>query len=469
MQLSRKIGITFIFIFAITLIFCIWKHEVIVLPLFVTLVILSSVGLPFGLSLLAMNNKTNTVKNTYLIISLGFILFGLISKFTHIPAASIELVVGILLFCFSYSPIQLKHKYQKWLPFSKSKFESLLLSTIDYIGITLLSIGVLSKIQWWPFANFEMYLGALILLIGLFSWNFKFKSEIVRRKIAEDKIKEQYHEIQDSINYAKRIQSAILPPLKSISDALPNSFVLYQPKDVVAGDFYWFEKTTPNPPPMEGAKGVVSIGGGAGVVLIAAADCTGHGVPGAMVSVICNNSLNRSFREYQLTQPNEILDKTRDIVISEFEKSEEEMKDGMDISLAVLSPNQNDLTHPYPYNLTWSGANNPLWIIRKGASEIVEIKGDKQPIGKHSSPKPFTTHTIQLNEGDTFYLFTDGFADQFGGPKGKKMMYKAFKDLLISIQNKPLLDQKEFLHQSLLNWRGSLEQVDDVCIIGIRI
>jgi serine phosphatase RsbU (regulator of sigma subunit) len=218
---------------------------------------------------------------------------------------------------------------------------------------------------------------------------------------------------------------------------------------------------------MEGDRGGVSNGGGSGVVLIAAADCTGHGVPGAMVSVICNNSLNRSFREYQLTLPNEILDKTREIVISEFEKSEEEMKDGMDISLAVLSPNQNDLINTY--NLTWSGANNPLWIIRKGASEIEEYKGDKQPIGKHSSPKPFTAHTIQLNEGDTFYLFTDGFADQFGGPKGKKMMYKAFKDLLISIQNKPLFDQKEFLYQSLLNWRGSLEQVDDVCIIGIRI
>lgn len=469
MQTSRKIGILFIFIFTTTLTFCIWKQEVMVLPLFISFLLISFVGLSFGLSLLAINNKTNTVKNIYLIISLGLILLGLISKFKHIPAASIELIIGILLFCFTYSPIQLKHKYQKWLPYSKSKFESLLLSTIDYIGITILAIGILSKIQRWPFANFELFLGSIILLLSLFSWNFKFKSEIVRRKEAEDKIKEQYHEIQDSINYAKRIQSAILPPLKSISEALPNSFVLYQPKDVVAGDFYWFERNTPQPPPMGTTPLAPSIGGGKGAVLIAAADCTGHGVPGAMVSVICNNSLNRSFREYQLTLPNEILDKTREIVISEFEKSEEEMKDGMDVSLAALSPNLNDSTNPYPYNLVWSGANNPLWIIRKGALEVEEYKGDKQPIGKHSAPKNFTSHSFELNEGDTFYLFTDGFADQFGGPKGKKFMYKAFKDLLISIQNMTMDKQKSHLENSLLSWRGNLEQVDDICIIGVRL
>jgi serine phosphatase RsbU (regulator of sigma subunit) len=460
MHITRKIGILFIVIFSLTLTLSIWKNEVIFQPLFVLLIILSVIGLPFGFSLIAFNNKTNIVKNIYLAISVFLILGGIFSKFLNFPGAGIELIIGILFFCFAYSPLQLKYKYNKWLPFSKSKFESLLLSTIDYIGITLLSIGILSKIQWWPYAGLEMYLGALILLIGLFLWNFKFKSEIIRRKEAEDKIKEQYHEIQDSINYAKRIQSAILPPLKSISDALPNSFVFYQPKDVVAGDFYWFEKTTHHSPPLEGAKGVV---------LIAAADCTGHGVPGAMVSVICNNSLNRSFREYHLTQPNEILDKTREIVISEFEKSEEEMKDGMDVSLAALSPNQNDSSNPYPYNLVWSGANNPLWVIRKNTLELEEYKGDKQPIGKHSSPKPFSSHLIKLNEGDTFYLFTDGFADQFGGPKGKKFMYKAFKELLLSIQNLSMDEQKDYLENSLLKWRGNLEQVDDICIIGIKI
>jgi serine phosphatase RsbU (regulator of sigma subunit) len=450
MHLTRKIGILFIVIFSLTLTLSIWKNEVIVQPLFVLLIILTAIGLPFGFSLIAFNNKTNTVKNIYLAISVFLILAGIFSKFLNFPGAGIELIIGILFFCFAYSPIQLKDKYYKWLPYSKSKFESILLSTIDYIGITLLSIGILSKIQWWPMANIEMYLGALILLIGLFSWNFKFKKEIVKRKEAEDKIKEQFHEIQDSINYAKRIQIAILPPLKSISDALPNSFVFYQPKDVVAGDFYWFEKIERQ-------------------LLIAAADCTGHGVPGAMVSVICNNSLNRSFREYHLTQPNDILDKTREIVIAEFEKSEEEVKDGMDISMVSINMEKKFEGDNAHLEILWSGANNPLWVVRKYASEVEEYKGDKQPIGKYSSPKPFTLHSIKIYEGDTFYLFTDGFADQFGGPKGKKYMYKAFKELLLSIHNLPMDEQKDYLGNSLLKWRGDLEQVDDICVIGVRL
>jgi len=460
MHITRKIGILFIVIFSLTLTLIIWKNEIIIKPLFVLLILLSVIGLPFGFSLIAINNKNKTVKNLYLIISIFLITAGIFSKFLNFPAASIELVIGILFFCFAYSPIQLKDKYYKWLPYSKSKFESILLSTIDYLGITLLSIGILSKIQWWPMANIEMYLGALILLIGLFSWNFKFKKEIVKRKEAEDKIKEQYHEIQDSINYAKRIQKAILPSLTSIRNVLPECFILYTPKDVVAGDFYWFEKTTPKSP---------SNGGGTGVVLIAAADCTGHGVPGAMVSVICNNSLNRSFREYQLTQPNHILDKTREIVIAEFEKSEEEVKDGMDISMVSINMEkkfEGDYAH---LEISWSGANNPLWVVRKYSSEVEEYKGDKQPIGKYSSPKPFTSHSIKIYEGDTFYLFTDGFADQFGGPKGKKFMYKAFKELLLSIQKMSMDEQKNYLEKSLLKWKGNLEQIDDICIIGVKL
>ena len=257
---------------------------------------------------------------------------------------------------------------------------------------------------------------------------------------AYDALEEKNQEIMDSIAYAKRIQTAILPPDRLIKEYLNDSFILYKPKDVVAGDFYWMEPKN-------------------GKVLFAAADCTGHGVPGAMVSVICNNGLNRATREFGLTDPGEILTKTRDLVISEFEKSEEEVKDGMDIALCSLEGNQ----------VKFAGANNPLWIIRKGSEEVEEIKADKQPIGKYAEPKPFTSHSIELNAGDTLYTFSDGFADQFGGEKGKKFKAKNFKSLLLSIQNESMERQKELIDEAFENWRGKLEQLDDVCVIGVRV
>ncbi|HEY9083805.1 MAG TPA: SpoIIE family protein phosphatase [Vicingaceae bacterium] len=277
----------------------------------------------------------------------------------------------------------------------------------------------------------------LMLLLAFFifrSYKQKKKSNLL--------LAEKNKEITDSITYAKRIQNAILPSDTTVKEYLPNNFVLYLPKDIIAGDFYWLERKDDN-------------------ILFAAADCTGHGVPGAMVSVVCNNALNRTVREYGLTNPAEILNKTREIVVQEFEKSDDDVKDGMDISLCCL-----ELSGSYA-TLQWAGANNPLWIIRK--HELIEVKPNKQPIGKTDNPLSFTTHEIQLQKGDTIYVFTDGFADQFGGPKGKKFMYKPFKELLLSIQNKTMEEQKIVLEQHFKNWRGSIEQVDDVCVIGVRI
>jgi serine phosphatase RsbU (regulator of sigma subunit) len=202
-------------------------------------------------------------------------------------------------------------------------------------------------------------------------------------------------------------------------------------------------------------------------LLFAAADCTGHGVPGSLVSVICNNGLNRSVREHGLTDPGTILDKTREIIISEFEKSDEEVKDGMDISLVSLKTIYEE-SGPVT-QLEWAGANNPLWLIRQGKAEIEELKPDKQPIGKYAHAKPFTTHQTDLVRGDLIYLFTDGYQDQFGGEKGKKFKAAQLKELLLSIAHLPMDEQKEKLESALVNWIGSFEQVDDICMMGVRI
>ena len=253
-------------------------------------------------------------------------------------------------------------------------------------------------------------------------------------------IEEHRKELLDSITYAKRLQDAILPPLTEVQKNLPESFILYKPKDIVAGDFYWAEKV--------GEK-----------FFIAAADSTGHGVPGAMVSVVCSNALNRTIKEFNLTDTGKILDKARELVLETFEKSSKEVKDGMDISLLCIDKKSN--------KIFWSGANNPLWFVENG--ELKEIKADKQPIGKTDDPKPFTTHEIKFKEYVTFYLFTDGLADQFGGPKGKKFKYKQFEEILISIHDKTMQEQSEVINKQFEDWKGELEQVDDVCLLGIKI
>jgi len=258
--------------------------------------------------------------------------------------------------------------------------------------------------------------------------------------LQKQQIETKNKDITDSIQYAKRIQGAILPSDKLIKTYLENSFVLYKPKDIVAGDFYWMDKKDDN-------------------ILFAAADCTGHGVPGAMVSVVCNNALNRAVREFNLSEPAKILDKVTTLVIETFENSDANIKDGMDIALCSLNINTNELQ--------FSGANNSLYIINKEG--LNEVKSDKQPIGKYMHAKPFTNHKQTISKNDSIYLFTDGFADQFGGPKGKKFMYKKFKNLLVSIIDKPLNEQKELLDETFEVWKGNLEQIDDVCVIGVKV
>lgn len=253
-------------------------------------------------------------------------------------------------------------------------------------------------------------------------------------------VDEKQKEILDSILYAKRLQEAILPPKKMIDSHLPDNFVYYKPKDIVAGDFYWAEKVDD-------------------LFFIAAADSTGHGVPGALVSVVCSNALNRSVKEFNLRDTGRILDKTRELVIETFAKSGTEVKDGMDISLLCINVKDK--------SVTWSGANNPLWYIQNGS--LGEIKADKQPIGRSENSSPFTTHRLQVSPGTTFYLFTDGLADQFGGPNGKKFKYKQFSELLLNLSEQTLSSQEAELNRVFSAWKGSLEQVDDVCVIGLKV
>lgn len=281
---------------------------------------------------------------------------------------------------------------------------------------------------------------AVVLLIAF----LVFRAYRAKRKANEiisnqyDVLEMQKQEITDSINYARRIQNAILPPAVLMQQLLPEHFVLYLPKDIVSGDFYWVESVGDH-------------------VFFAAVDCTGHGVPGAFVSIVGHNALNRCINEFSLTQPAAILDKLNELVRSDFQKGEK-INDGMDISLAAMNKST--------IQLQWAGANNPIYHVRNG--ELTETKGDKMPIGSYASENKFTNHEIEFQKGDVIYLFTDGFADQFGGPKGKKFKSRPFKELLISIHQENMIDQQDRLHASFDAWRGELEQLDDVCVLGVK-
>lgn len=273
----------------------------------------------------------------------------------------------------------------------------------------------------------------------------KNKQTEEQKKIIEqqkDIVEQKNKDIIDSINYAKRIQDALLKEEEHISEHLPEHFILFKPKDIVSGDFYWaLEKN--------------------GHFYIAAVDCTGHGVPGAFMSMLGVAFLNEITSGNQLLSPAEILNELRNKVVKELGQSGKHMetKDGMDMSLVKLNLKTNEIE--------WAGANNPLYIIDGGT--LTELKPDKQCIGFETEMLPFKNHVVQIKQGTAFYLFTDGYADQFGGLKGKKFKHNQLKELLLSFHEKPANEQKKILDNTFINWKGNLEQVDDVCIIGVRI
>lgn len=285
--------------------------------------------------------------------------------------------------------------------------------------------------------------GLLVVLFFLFivfrNYRQKQKANIeisYQKHIIEEKNKD----ITDSINYASRIQNTILPDSKIFSTYFSDNFVFYRPKDIVSGDFYFAEEKN-------------------GKVYFAVVDCTGHGVPGALVSVFGYNGLRRCINEYNLSKPAEILDKLSSIVEESFKTKGKEVADGMDLSLCVYDKSSN--------TLEYSGANNPIWIHQD--NDIIQVKGDKQPVGHYHNKKPFTNHSLTLFKGDTLYLFSDGFADQFGGEKGKKFKYSQFRQMVLDNVSKSMSEQKTIIEQAFEKWKGNLEQVDDICILGIRV
>jgi serine phosphatase RsbU (regulator of sigma subunit)/Flp pilus assembly protein TadD len=298
----------------------------------------------------------------------------------------------------------------------------------------------------WAAAGFIILLW-VILGISYNAYRNKQKTNLLLEK-KNNEITRQKQEITDSINYAQTIQRAILPPEKLLQKYLPDSFVIFKPKDIVSGDFYWTEKVKER-------------------VYFAAVDCTGHGVPGAFMSIIGHNGLNRAVKDFKLTHPAEILDKLVELVTEALHaENQGEIKDGMDVALCCLhipSPSERG----QGVRLEYAGAYNPVYLIRN--KEVIEFKADRQPIGAFEKRQPFTNHEIQLQTDDCIYVFSDGVVDQFGGEKGKKLSSKRMKEMLLSVVNLPMEQQYTELHNRFTAWQGKEEQTDDVTLIGVRV
>ncbi|MCB0400907.1 MAG: SpoIIE family protein phosphatase [Flavobacteriales bacterium] len=298
--------------------------------------------------------------------------------------------------------------------------------------------------------SFAIGAGALIILSIVILKSLRDKKK-ANKRITQQKIEieqksnelaEALENITDSVKYAKRIQEALLQSEEHVSSHFPTHFILFKPKDIVSGDFYWsYEQDNE--------------------VYIAAADCTGHGVPGALMNMLGISFLNSINAEANNLSPAAILDKLRKKVVQELHQTGKDWssRDGMDISLCKVNIETQ--------HVEWAGANNPLWIVSE--NDIREIKADRQAINYNEKPQPFTNHNIQLKKGDQLYLFSDGYADQFGGPKGKKFKYTSLKKLILSLSGESIQRQKELLDKNFDDWKGSLDQIDDVCIIGIQL
>jgi serine phosphatase RsbU (regulator of sigma subunit) len=279
-----------------------------------------------------------------------------------------------------------------------------------------------------------------LVLLKLYFFNKKTNSIL---KMQNTLIEEKNKNITDSINYAKRLQNAILPSDDSIQNILPEHFILYQPKDIVSGDFYWISEHSTK-------------------IIVAAIDCTGHGVPGALLSIVGHNAINKTINELGITKPSEVMHSMNTIIKNVLHQdSESNVKDGMDMALCTYDKTTGILEY--------AGANNPLYIVSE--NKLTIIKASKLTVGTVEAhiTEPPKNHTIQLKKGDCFYVFSDGFADQFGGEANKKFKSSGLQNLLVSVANYSLEKQKVMIADVFNSWKGNNEQVDDVLVIGIRV
>jgi len=294
----------------------------------------------------------------------------------------------------------------------------------------------------WMYAIVFIVCILLFFIIFIYIKTKRLNTTIQQQKLEVEhksqNLEEALSNIHDSLEYSKLIQNAMLPGPEVFDANFIDSFVLYRPKDIVSGDFYWIHKSED-------------------VTIIAVGDCTGHGVPGAMVSMVCHEALNKVIKEQGELIPGRILDGVRDFVANSFKNSNDNLNDGMDIALCAIKNNV----------ISFSGAHSPIWILRD--HEILVTKGDKQPIGKFEKSSPFSTHEIPLQQHDQLYLFSDGYADQFGGEKGKKLKSANMKKLLTSLKDESMKEQGDSLGKIFDQWKGDLEQIDDVCVIGVKL
>ena len=300
--------------------------------------------------------------------------------------------------------------------------------------------------------------GVVGLLILALAGGLYNRMRFIRK--TNKQINEQKALITDSITYAQRIQSAILPSMELMDEILPEHFILFRPKDIVSGDFYWIKEVQDH-------------------VVMLDADCTGHGVPGAFMSMLGITIFNELIGEKCYDAPGAILDQLREKIKNMLvqQGNSDEQKDGMDIALAVYNKKNREIH--------FAGANNPLYIVREnhtddkeleeyasvdnGDYRLFEIKGDKQPIGRYWEEHPFRTTSVYLKENDSFYIFSDGFIDQFGGENRKKFKSMNFKKLILSVQREPMEIQKYKIEKAFDDWKGSYEQIDDISVLGVKV